>query len=188
MLKIKSEKKSYGINFPTSLNEITPEILTELTANVKLPKHHCIVALCFNTKVFEFFAAMNSQRSTDVAVTPLLAKMHDKDIATSNAAVGDKLIIDRSSLERGVHLNIPTLISSNNAHHYFKEDPELSRAMMTRNSETLILDSKTNKSLVAGNSPRIIVLEFKIVPVVSISASINPNESVIDPFKINDVA
>ena len=60
MITIKSEKKSYGINFPTSKEEITSELLEAVTKQVKLPKHYCIVALCFQTKIFDFVTMTKS--------------------------------------------------------------------------------------------------------------------------------
>lgn len=187
MLQIKSVKKPYGINFPTEVAEVTPEILNEITANVKLPKHYAILALCFKTKVFDFVTTINSSKEVNISVTPLLAKIADDDSENVNAVVGDKVIIDRSSLERGVHLNLPTLVSSNNARRYFKEDPELSRAIMTKDSNAIQIDKNMSKSLLAANSPQIIVLEFKIVPVTDIAASIAIGCNSVDPFEIKDL-
>lgn len=177
MITIKSEKKSYGINFPTSKEEITPELLGTITNYVKLPKHYCIVALCFQTKVFDFVAMAKSRANSNVAVTPVLAKISAEDAELINASIGDKLIIDRSSLERGVHLNLPVAISSNAARNYFESDPELCRNIMTKNDKANI-----DKKLIDAKSSNIIVLEFKIVPVNDISAAIPMEHKVCDPF------
>ena len=86
MIEIKSAKMSYGINFPTSVKELTPEVLETITNGVKLPKHYCIIALAFDTKVFDFCAAINSSRNTNVAVTPILAKIAQEDSKEINAS------------------------------------------------------------------------------------------------------
>ena len=64
---------------------------------------------------------MNSNKETNVGVTPILAKIYEEDSKEINAVVGDKIIVYRTSLERGVHLNLKTSISSNSAKQYFNK-------------------------------------------------------------------
>lgn len=182
MITIKSAKKNYGINFPTSVSEITPDVLKAITLDVKLPKHYCIIALAFETKVFDFCAAINSNKNTNVAVTPILAKISDEDSKDVNALVGDRVIMERSCLERGVHLNLKTSISSTAARKYFNSDPDLAKAILMKNTEGIIIDHTINKSLQSTNSPKIIVLEFKICPVNDIAAAIPDTNNPYDPF------
>lgn len=186
MIEIKSAKMSYGINFPTSVKEFTPEVLETITNGVKLPKHYCIIALAFDTKVFDFCAAINSSRNTNVAVTPILAKISQEDSKEINASVGDKIIMDRSSLERGVHINLKTVISSNAARNYFNSDPDLTKAIMTKNDDKIIIDKTASRKLTAAKSPNIIILEFKICPVNDIAAAIPMDYQSIDPFLVMD--
>ena len=181
MINIKSNKMSYGIKFPTSIDELTPELLNTITEGVRLPKHYCIVALAFNTKLFDFCTAMNSNKETNVGVTPILAKIYEEDSKEINAVVGDKIIVYRTSLERGVHLNLKTSISSNSAKQYLNKDVDLVKAIITKN-DSVVIDKNINKQLLAGQSPNIIVLEFKIIPVTDISAAIPMNYNPIDPF------
>lgn len=187
MITVKSKKLNYGINFPTELNEITPEILTTLTKDVKLPKHHCIVALCFRTKLFEFVAAMRNSSGKDMSITPLLAKISDNDAQEINVAVGDKLVMDRSSIERGVHLPIKTLCSTQHAYNYLDKDTNLSRTIMTGEYDTNVVDSKTNKPLSHNDSPYIYVINFKVVPITNIYGGIPVDSSVQDPFLYQEV-
>lgn len=187
MLVIKSKKLDYGINFPTELNEITPEVLTTLTKDVKLPKHHCIVALCFRTKLFEFVAAMRNSSGKDINITPLLAKISDNDAKEINVAVGDKLVMDRSSIERGVHLPIKTLCSTQHAYNYLDKDADLSRGIMTGELNADIIDSKTNKPLTRTDSPYIYIINFKVVPITNIYGGIPVDSSVQDPFLYKEV-
>ena len=186
MITIKSAKKNYGINFPTSVSEITPDILNAISEGVKLPKHYCIVALAFETKIFDFCAAINSNKNTNVAVTPILAKISDEDSKDVNALVGDRIIMERSCLERGVHINLKTSISSTSARNYFNSDPEMAKAILTKNTDGIIIDHNINKSLQASNSPKIIVLEFKICPVNDIAAAIPDTPNHYDPFIVVD--
>lgn len=183
MIKIKSDKLNYGINFPTSIYEIKADDLKFITQEVKLPDHYCIVALAFTTKLFDFCAAINSNRNTNIAVTPILAKIHEEDIDVVHANVGDKVIMDRSSLERGVHINLKTVISSTSARNYFNEDQDLIKAIITKNS-----NANVDKELVSDKSPNIVVLEFKIIPVTDISASIPVIHDITDPFIFGGVS
>lgn len=173
MLEIKSNKQSYGIKFPTSINEITPEVLKSITDHVKLPKHYCIVALCFRTDLFNFVTTIKSNKGSEVGVVSLLAKIHEEDTKSTDWNVGDRLIVDRSSIERGYHLNIPISINSGNAAAYLKNDEELRKDIMSgKYSE----DSK-NKN--------IYIVEFKIIPVNDIASAIPMNVNVIDPYKVS---
>lgn len=175
MLQIKSKFKDFGINFPTSINEITPEVLNSITEGVKLPKHYCIVAMVFQPKLFEFISAFKNKNAS-INVTPILAKIAEGCNNEINASVGDKLIIDRSSLERSVHLNLPIMISSTNAANYINDDKELIKA---------ITAGEFNSN---NRSARIIVLEFKIVPINCISAATTVNQKIVDPFLIKGEA
>ena len=182
MITIKSAKKDYGIKFPTSVSEITPDVLKTITKGVKLPKHYCIIALAFETKLFDFCAAVNGNKNTNVAVTPILAKISDEDSNDVNAIVGDRIIMERSCLERGVHINLKTSISSTAARNYFNSDPDMAKAILTKNTDGIIIDHNLNKSLQSSNSPKIIVLEFKICPVNDIDAAIPATIKYNDPF------
>lgn len=177
MIEVKSKMMEYGINFPSSVKELTPDILNTLTEGVKLPKHYCIIALAFDTKIFDFCVAMNSKRETNVAVTPILAKIAKEDSDEINANVGDKVIIERSSLERGAHINIKTVISSNAARNYFSNASDILKSITGKLSK----DDKDSVNV----TERIIVLEFKICPVCDIAAALPMNYRNIDPFIVN---
>lgn len=173
MITIKSEKKSYGINFPTSVNELTPEILNEITKQVKLPKHYCIVALCFRTRLFDFVVAMNSKKEQAVSIVPLLAKINEEDKVDANANISDRVILSRSALEMGTHLSLPVIISTDNAQRYFSSDEQLTKSIITRRNP--IFTDMTKKD-------NIIVLEFKIIPVSDIKATVPLDGKGLDPF------
>ena len=185
MIEIKSDKLSYGIKFPTSIKELTPELLNTITEGVRLPKHYCIIALAFNTKVFDFCTAINSNKDTNVSVTPIVAKIYKEDSDEVNAFVGDKAIVYRTSLERGAHLNLQTAISSNSARNYFNKDADLVRAIVTKNNKA-ITNKNLNSQLISSQSPNIIVLEFKIIPVTDIYAAIPMDYKPVDPFVYTD--
>lgn len=173
MITVKSEKKSYGINFPTSIEELTPEILQSITEQIKLPKHYCIVALCFKTRLFDFVVAMNSKKEQSVSVVPIVAKISQEDSEETGACTSDKIILSRSALEMGTHLSLPVLISTENARMYFMSDADLTKSIITKSNP--IFRDMTKKD-------NIIVLEFKIIPVSDIKASVPAGVTGVDPF------
>lgn len=178
MIQIKSEKKSYGINFPTSVDELTPDVLTSITEQVKLPKHYCIIALCFKTRLFDFVVAMNSKKEHSISVVPVLAKISEEDSIETNAAISDKIIISRSALEMGTHLSLPVMISTDNARNYLASDEVLTKSIITR-SNPIFKDMNKRDN--------IIVLEFKIIPVSDIKAAVPCKADSVDPFVIRNI-
>lgn len=177
MIQIKSEKKSYGINFPTSVDELTSDVLTSITEQVKLPKHYCIIALCFKTRLFDFVVAMNSKKEHSISVVPVLAKISEEDATETNAVVSDKVIVSRSALEMGTHLSLPVMISTDNARNYLASDEALTKSIIARSNP--IFKDMTKRD-------NIIVLEFKIIPVSDIKATVPREANGIDPFVIRD--
>jgi len=177
MIEIDSKVQGFGIKFPTNVDEISVDDFNIMTNNVKLPPYYCIVALCLYTKLFDFVASVNSTKDTDVSVVPILAKISSNDAAKINATVGDRIIIDRTTIERGVHINIPTIINSKNAQRFFAKDSELSKAIISKRPDTIGKYLNSNNELYANQSPSIIVLEFKIIPCNDISAAIAKNNN-----------
>lgn len=173
MVTIKSDKKNYGINFPTNVDEITKESLDAICKDVKLPKHYCIVALCMTTKIFDFTTIIKNNKNSELSVIPLMAKISDEDAQQINTAVGDRVIVDRSTIERGAHISLRTVIESNHARDYFSKDDSLIKQIMNPTDEQM---KEITRKL------NIVLLEFKIVPVNDISASIPRNIKTIDPF------
>lgn len=191
MLELKSETQNYGINLPTSLNEITPEILGTLTEGVKLPDYYCIVALCFEVKLMDIAINVNSNKEQTVNVIPLLAKIHTDKDHPKYLEVGHKVIIERSSLERGTHLHLASMINSNNVKNYIKNNETLRQRLIKGGDGSVvesnivsITDSKKDVvKKINDKSPKVYILEFKIIPVNDIHATIAVDHAIIDPFK-----
>lgn len=174
MINIKSKNASYGITFPTSVNEITSGALNVITKGVKLPKNYCIIALVFKTRLFDYCTMINSKSKATVGVVPIMAKISDEDSKKINSKVGDKIIIDRSSLERGVQIHLNTNIEDNKASAYFDSDKEL------------VKDIITKKHPATKFPISICVLSFKIVPITDIAASVDRNSHTYDPFQYTE--
>lgn len=183
MIEIDSKKQGFGIKFPTRINDFSVDNFNTICNSVKLPPHYCIVALCLNSKLFDFVAAVNSTKDTDVSVIPILAMISDSDSKEINACVGDRIIIDRTTIERGVHINLPTVLNSKTAQRFFANDNELTRKIISKSNFVIGKHLGTNEPVYGSDSPNIIVLEFKIVPCNDISAAvIRNNNAVNDSF------
>lgn len=174
MRTFKSQNDITCINVLSNINEIKQIDLINLTDKVKLPKHYCIVALVFKQSYFEFCAMIRSKKEGEINITPILAKISEEDSEAINANVGDKLIIDRSALERGVHVNIPTMISSINLRSWFNNNIKIVNDIMNSQDEVM-------KQI---RTEYLIMVEFKIVPVVDIKGAIDMSKKVCDPFAI----
>lgn len=159
MLQIKSKNANYGINIPTTPEEITKEALEGLVKNVVIPKYFCIIALRYRVKLFELcMTSRSSNKKGLVSVVPLLAKFNKEEMKM-DAEVGDRVIIDGSSIERGSHLNVATGITPERITSYITNDEELNKASI-------------NRSITKGSDDTIYCLEFKIVPLNDIKGII----------------
>lgn len=182
MYLIKGKKENYGINVPTSLDELTPSVLEKIVEEINIPKNYCIVALACKTKLFSLASSVSSNKDQNLSVVPLLAKINVEHPTNDTPKVGDSLIINRSDLERSTQLYNITNACSAKVRSYLVNDNNLVKDIMTG-----AYDSATgngmNKGLVSANSKSIYLLEFKIVPVCDIRAffkvGIKPNDNFI---------
>ena len=99
-----------------------------------------------------------------------------------NANIGDKLILNRTAIELGTQVNIKTMAAYNNIAEYINSDPELIKAIYDKDENVIKVDNNLNKGLMIAKSPRIIVLEFKIIAVNDIRGAVDVNHIVTDPF------
>lgn len=192
MIKIQPKDSSIGIIFPTSIREITPEILETISNEIKLPKYYCLVALAFETKLFDFVTTIKNPKNTTLGVTPILCKLSEgfkKEIKEETEeqeiyVIGNKVIVDRSTLERGTHINIKTMINSTSAHRFFQQHPELVKDILTNKDKEIAVDCETKESLATKDINNIVILEFKIIPVNDIVATV-PYGNNVDPFIVH---
>jgi hypothetical protein len=176
MLLIQGQNKNFGIDVPTKESEITAEYLHTVTERVKLSKHQVIVALIMKTKVYDFCMGIrNPKKDQNVNVTTKIAKFVpcDEDSkekpAIQNMFVGDIAVIDRSTIERGIHLSVPTIISPAGLANYLEEDKDLLTAIVTGKEPELA-------------KQHICLVQFKIVPMSYITATYDPEDKFKDCF------
>lgn len=163
MITIKSKEKNYAINVPETITKGTKEVISTYLTNVHLPNNYCVIALCYKTRIFDFITILKNSKDSTVNVVPILAKISNEDANKINAEVGRKVIISRSSLERAVHLNVKCAISVSNVRNYFIDSPSYVKELMT---------NKSNDNIAKKD---IILVEYKIIPITDISATIDDN-------------
>lgn len=176
MLLIQGQNKNFGIDVPTKESEITAEYLNTVTKRVKLSKHQVIVALIMKTKVYDFCMGIrNPRKDQNISITTKIAKFvpcdkeNNEKPAIDAMFVGDIAVIDRSTIERGIHLSIPTIISPAGLGNYLEEDKDLLTAIVTGKEPELA-------------KQHICLVQFKIVPMSSITATYDPEDKFKDCF------
>lgn len=161
MFIIKNPEKSFNVGYPTSLDEIKDEYFDKLLSNVKLQEHYCIIALCFKEKVSSIAMSIKENRNTTSNVTPIIAKI-DKD-NECGFYQGDRAVIDRTNLERGIHLPIANnWIGVAGFENYVKSNPTLLNSL---------IKGDYWKNDFNNITPSIYLVEFKIVPIRDIVAT-----------------
>lgn len=176
MLLIQGQNKNFGIDVPTKESEITAEYLRTVTKRVKLSKHQVIVALIMKTKVYDFCMGIrNPKKDQNISITTKIAKFvpcdkeNNEKPAIESMFVGDIAVIDRSTIERGIHLSVPTIISPAGLANYLEDDKDLLTAIVTGKEPELA-------------KQHICLVQFKIVPMSSITATYDPEDKFKDCF------
>lgn len=162
MFIIKNPEKSFSVGYPTSIGEITSEYFDKILSNVKLQEHYCIIALCFKEKVSSIALSVKESRNTTSNVVPIIAKIaKDNECGFEQM---EKAVIDRTNLERGIHLPINNnWIGVAGFENYVKSNPKLLNSLIKG-------DYWKDKYF---TTPEIYLVEFKIVPIRDIVASRN---------------
>ena len=173
MIKVESKIANYAINVPTKREELTVESLGKLLENVIVARYHCIVALVYADTLF---GVVNNKKEV-VNVIPIIAKIGDEDASSTGGRVGQQVVIDRTSLERGYHLYLPNnVISPAHLAKYIDSDKELRHKVTMGNYGE---DQGYNRG------DKVYTVEFKVIPVNDLKAMIDNDIKINDnPFKI----
>lgn len=183
MIKIESDKQNYAILLPTSIEEITKEVFDDMLAGIKVSKYHCVVALIYEEKLFNLVSAITKGQGAS-KVIPVVAKMGENaesDIIKSM----DRIIIDRASLERGVHIKVSNnYLDPNIVGNYIIEDSELVKDIQLGR---YFNDGETSDITAKMKSPSCYFVEFKVIPLSDICGGIDVKEtSNVRPFVVDN--
>lgn len=176
MITLKNEKLDRKINVPTTMNDITPEILKKLTVNVTLPENRVLVALCWKVNFGDVFFN-NKKQNNSAVVVPVCAKLNLSDDVKDSykfLEVGKKVVLTRSALEMGVHVHIPNSASMQSIEKWA--------------SDATQAQFPGSKSISINVLPegKFILIEFKIVNAADISGVIESDILPEDPFVVSE--
>lgn len=171
MYLIKSELYDYGIQLPVELSEITGEMLADMVKDVNVSKYYSIVAVCLKVKLFDLVSTINSpsdyKKDATIRTTCLMAKTNPGDSGSLECSTGDRVIVDRSSLERASHLYLSYNCGYEKVCKYIGADKDLLKKLMWSVKQNVVL------------------IEFKIVPNADIRASLPKGMNADkDPFVV----
>lgn len=111
MLKLTTngENGSFQLNLPTSLNEITPEYLKDVTKSIKIAPNYSLIGICYREEFSTIlFASSSKKKNITTAVVPIFIKAGVTTSEFINSInVADKLIISASQIALGYHVNAP---------------------------------------------------------------------------------
>ena len=172
MIKLRNEKRNYEVKYPTKFSEVNFEGLVKAVNNVYVAEHYAIIALCQSFTPFAL-ATLGTKQNKDMAVPVSANFIRAND--PNNKLVGnpgDKVIISRSDLELSTHLPIRFGLSTAIISDILQDDTK---------SVTMLRQNPVDEN---GNLVKeIIVVEFKLVPISSIKATISKDVPTKDMFK-----
>lgn len=170
MIKVESKFKDFGIQIPTDISEITSEAFDAILTNVVIAKHYCVVALCQNESLF---SVINNKVNT-VEVMPIIAKISKEDAELIGMNQMDKIIIDRSTLERGYHLYLKhNVLSPQFVNKFITNDTGLTRSIT-------VGTFGQNQGYKKGQ--KVWFVEFKVIAINDLRAAITDKHKAINPF------
>ena len=173
MITLKNEKVDRIINIPTKLNEITPEVLTDLTKFIVLPKHYALIALCWKLNFRDVMFASKKQKES--RVIPLIAKVNEEEKGYEFLEVGKKAILSRSAIEVGVHVHIPHAATLESINDWFID---VAKAYDNKAVSARVQDIPTGEFY---------LVEFKVLGVSQISGVVTEDTNSKDNyFLINE--
>lgn len=99
----------YQFHFPTSLNEITPEYLNEVTKHVHIADNYSLVGIVYHEKLFDLIIARKqAKKSFSAAIVPIFIRAGKNDSEfIQSAKCKDKIITQSMNLNLSYHVAAP---------------------------------------------------------------------------------
>ena len=144
--------KEITFNFPTNVEELTPEILKEMTDGIHVAEHYSLIGLCYRDKLSNLIPlARSGKKDAKIKVAPIFVKCGDTDNKfIHNLIAGDKIIAMQSQIALGVHVNVPGNVLTLD---YFTK-------VVANSADRDIYE----KELANKDQAECIFIEFKLVP------------------------
>lgn len=172
MIKLTNKKRGYELNLPTKFSEIDFNELEKVLDNVNISEHYAVVALCQSFGTFQLATiGAKSSRDLNVPVSINFVAANDPN-KKLKANPGDKVITSRSDIEMSVHLPITFGLSTSSIAATIEDNPEV--RTMLRNG---VDDTEGNPV------KEVIAVEFKLVPLSAIKATVDRSKSFVDIYR-----
>lgn len=174
-LQVNGKQGVFDMNLPTSINEITPKYIEEVTGHIKVNAEYSLVGLIFREKLSTLLiAARKSNKKSDISVVPVFVKAGETNSKfISGIHIMEKLVLAPSDIMLGHHVSTPlNLLTINTFLELTEGDSSLYNKMLTSNEYCHFI-------------------EFKLIPNCAIHGSYNPIDPTIkNPFitKVKDVS
>ena len=174
MIKLTNKKRNYELNVPTKFSDINFEDIKHVLDNVDISEHYAVVALCQSFGTFQL-ATLGTKNTKDMNVPVSINFVTANDPNEKlKANVGDKVITSRSDIEMSVHLPITFGLSTSSIAATIEDNPEV---------RTMLRNGVNDEN---GNPVKeIIAVEFKLVPLSAIKATIDRNRGFNDIYRTN---
>lgn len=163
LIKQNVDGQEVVLTIPGSVSEYNKDVLKQITDNIKIAPHYALVGIV--TGIAPISVVMNASSEDSISITPILAKVGDTENPFVDN-VGDVVIIDKSSLERGVHCRN----SSKTSYNHFVKSVE---RMINGKSDIQKIFSGENKD---RYNKTCYVIEFKLVPISDIKGCYTYNK------------
>ena len=172
MIKLTNAKRGYELNLPTKFSEIDFNELKKVLDNVDISEHYAVVALCQSFSTFQL-ATIGAKNSKDMNVPVSINFIAANDPnGKLKANPGDKVITSRSDIEMSVHLPITFGLSTSSIAATIEDNPEVRTALRSG-----INDEEGNVV------KEVVAVEFKLVPLTAIKATIDRSRSFVDIYR-----
>ena len=177
MIDLTNDLGNKTLKVPTEENEITKEWFDDILNCVELREHYAIVALLQNDTLF---SVVNKGKNA-VGVTPIVVKINESTIKDN--VIGKIGLVDRTAIERAHHVYLP---QNELSFGYIKNFIEANPNLKDKIYKGEIGGRKITKGVTRPTN--VVMVEFKIMPVVDIVAFIDKNSSYIHHYLVDNGA
>ena len=168
MIPINLPEEHICFKFPQSSEEISKEVLVELTKHFTLGKGKVLICLVGTYNLFAVRTAIRGSKEITASVNPIIAKISDDVKSSFGFNVGDTALIAPSDVERGIHANVSCGASYSNLQRIIKNYMSVANKIMDNS-----IKDENGKDVTD-----ICALSFKIVNAYDIAATITKGDKV----------
>ena len=165
--KVNGELGEFELNLPESLEEIPVEYFKECTDSIHPAPNYAVVAIVYKDSLNLILTAAKKKEGTSLSIVPIFVKAGETDSDfIKGLNMGDKVVIASADLSIGNHINSP----------YNKITPSNIINVCRNAGKEFYQDTLSMQTPIC-------LVEFKLVPIVTIHANLDVTKnSFINPF------